>query len=62
MVELCQVREHVGTSSQEMVQAFGKLREVYGPSIDRDPHLDDVSMFNKPLLLENVSQYVPTPC
>ncbi|CAM9914998.1 unnamed protein product [Ascophyllum nodosum] len=42
VIELCQVRHLAGTPSRDMVLAFDKLREVYGPSLDRDPHLDDI--------------------
>ena len=43
VVELCQVRSLAGAPSQEMVLAFGKLREGYQASLDRDSHLEDVS-------------------
>ncbi|CAM9291330.1 unnamed protein product [Scytosiphon promiscuus] len=42
VIELCQVKALVGSSSAEMVGAFNKLREVYRASIDRDMNLEEL--------------------
>lgn len=43
VVELCQIGSLAGGPSQEIVSAFGKLREGYQASLDRDSQLEEVT-------------------